>query len=416
MENLKNELLKEEKTVCDDVLSAEEKLRATEKDFLLKIQQIKANGVDNERNKKIVRVSEIGILINITLSVFKAMVGLYTHSIAIVMDAVNNVADAGASLITIIGTKLSTMDPDEKHPFGYGRIEYLSAMVISVLVLYAGFSSFSESVDAIRHPKTPAYTPVTLLIVAAAVLVKIISGRYIRHRGDQLNSDSLVDIGRDSMLDAAITATTLVAAVLYMRAGISLEAWLGALISLVIIKSGASMMGETFSRILGERADVSLAKEIRATILSFGEVSSVCDLVLNNYGPDTFNGSVHVTVPDTLSAARIDELSRRIIYEVYMKHGVALTAVGIYSLNTQDPEAVRVRDDVVRLAMEEPHVTQVQGFYYSVRAKTIRCDIVVSFSAPDRNETCSRVIRKVQEHYPDHVLLIALSSDIGDEL
>lgn len=271
-EKVKKDLQEEEEKVCNDVISAPEELEAAQKDILLKIQQIKAHGVDNERDQKIIKVSMVGILANVALSGFKAMVGLFTHSIAIVMDAVNNIADAGSSLITIIGTKMASMDPDQKHPFGYGRIEYLSSMVISVLVLYAGLTSLKESVEAIRNPETPTYTLVSLLVVAAGVLVKIIVGRYIKRKGEELHSDSLADIGQDSVLDSVISASTLVAAILYITAGISLESWLGALISLVIIKSGASMMRDTFSRILGERADASLVRDIKETIFAFEEV------------------------------------------------------------------------------------------------------------------------------------------------
>lgn len=412
---VKKNLQMQEEKMLNNVFSAPEELQAAQKDIFLKIQQIRSRGVDNERNQKIIKVSLIGIIANIALSAFKAMVGLFTHSIAIVMDAVNNIADAGASLITIIGTKLSSMGPDQKHPFGYGRIEYLSSMLISVMVLYAGLSSLSESVQAIRNPQIPSYTPVSLMIVAAGVLMKIIVGHYIKQKGKELHSDSLVDIGQDSVLDSVISTSTLVAAILYITTGISLESWLGALISLVIIKSGALMMKETFSRILGEQADVSLVRDIKETILEFSEVDSVYNLVLNNYGPDIFNGSVHVTVADTLNSAQVDELSRKIIFQVYAKHEVVLNAVGIYSLNTHDKAAIRVRDDVMRLALEEPYVTQVQGFYYSKKKKVISCDIIVSFSAEDRNKVYDRVIQKIQQLYPDHILLMALGSDFGEE-
>ena len=133
------------------------------------------------REKIIVRTSVIGIIANVFLALFKAVIGVLTHSIAIVLDAVNNISDAGSSLITIVGTKLASREPDKKHPFGYGRIEYLSAMVISVIILYAGITSFVESVKKIISPTTPDYSVVSLIIVGVAVVVKIVLGRYVKN-------------------------------------------------------------------------------------------------------------------------------------------------------------------------------------------------------------------------------------------
>ena len=230
------------------------------------------NGIETTREKTIVKTSVIGIVANVFLAGFKAVIGLMTNSIAIVLDAVNNISDAGSSLITIVGTKLAGREPDKKHPFGYGRIEYLSAMIISVIVLYAGITSFVESVKQIIHPETPDYNAVSLIIVAVAVVVKILLGRYVKGVGVKVNSDSLINSGEDATLDSVISASTLLAAGIFLIFHVSLEAWLGAVISLVIIKSGVEMLKDTISQILGERNDKELARAIRDTVLSFPEV------------------------------------------------------------------------------------------------------------------------------------------------
>ena len=166
----------------------------------------------DNRNKVIVRTSVIGIIANVFLAGFKAVIGLTANSIAIVMDAVNNISDAASSVITIIGTKLAGREPNKKHPFGYGRIEYLSAMIISVLVLYAGVTAFVESVKKIINPEKPDYTAVSLIIVGVAVLVKVILGLFVKKTGKKVNSDSLVNSGSDALLDSVISASTLAAA------------------------------------------------------------------------------------------------------------------------------------------------------------------------------------------------------------
>ena len=374
-----------------------------------------AAGIPDSREKTIIRTSIIGIVANVFLAVFKAAVGLMSHSIAIVLDAVNNISDAGSSLITIIGTKLAGMEPDKKHPFGYGRIEYLSAMIISVIVLYAGITSFVESVKKILHPETPDYTPVSLIIVAVAVVVKILLGRYVKRVGERVNSDSLINSGKDAMLDAVISASTLAAAVIFLVFHVSLEAWLGALISVVIIKSGIEMLRDTISQILGERNDPELARSIRQTVISFPEVQGAYDLVLNNYGPDTWNGSIHIEVPDTCSADQLDRLIRSIQTAVYKQHHVILTAIGVYSVNTRDEEVIETRRKVQEIVFSHPHVKQIHGFYLVKEQKSMRFDIVVSFDAKDRRAVYDEVVADVQKAFPGYTLQVTMDTDYAEE-
>ena len=372
-------------------------------------------GNEESREKIIVRTSIIGIIANVFLAAFKAVVGLMTNSIAIVLDAVNNISDAGSSIITIIGTKLAGREPDKKHPFGYGRIEYLSAMIISVIVLYAGITSFVESVKQIIHPETPEYNAVSLVIVGVAVVVKILLGRYVKSVGEKVKSDSLINSGEDATLDSVISASTLVAAVIFMVFHVSLEAWLGAIISLVIIKSGIEMLRDTISQILGERNDAELAKAIRATVLSFPDVQGAYDLVLNNYGPDTWNGSIHIEVPDTYSADQLDQLIREITMKVLREHHVILTAVGVYSVNTKDDEIIRAREKVREIVLSHEHVRQMHGFYLIKDKKAMRFDIVVSLDAKDRRAVYQDVVAQVQKAFPDYTLQVAMDTDFGEE-
>ncbi len=369
----------------------------------------------DNRNKIIVRTSVIGIIANVFLAVFKAVIGLTANSIAIVMDAVNNISDAASSVITIIGTKLAGREPNKKHPFGYGRIEYLSAMIISVLVLYAGVTAFVESVKKIIHPEKPDYTAVSLIIVGVAVFVKILLGLFVKKTGKKVNSDSLINSGSDALLDSIISASTLVAAAVYLIFHISLEAWLGAIIALVIVKSGFEMLKETLSKILGERVDADLARGIKKSISEFDEVNGVYDLVMHNYGPDSYNGSVHIEVPDTLSADDLDKLLRKIQIKIYQEHNVILTAIGVYSYNTKDPEAVEARLKVAEIVLNIPHVIQMHGFYLDKVEKTVRFDFVVSFDAKDRNEVYKEVCSKVQSEFPDYKLQVAMDTDFSEE-
>ena len=371
--------------------------------------------VEASREKTIVKTSIIGIIANVFLAGFKAVIGLMTNSIAIVLDAVNNISDAGSSLITIVGTKLAAKEPDKKHPFGYGRIEYLSAMIISVIVLYAGVTSFVESVKQIIHPETPEYNAVSLIIVAVAVVVKILLGRYVKGVGVKVNSDSLINSGEDATLDSVISASTLVAAGIFLIFHISLEAWLGAIISLIIIKSGIEMLRDTISQILGERNDTELAKAIHDTVVSFPGVDGAYDLVLNNYGPDAWNGSIHIEVPDTYSADRLDQMIREIMMKVYSEHHVILTAVGVYSVNTKDEETIQTKKKVEEIVFANAYVRQMHGFYLTKDEKKMRFDIVISFDAKDRRAEYTDVVAAVQKAFPDYSLQVAMDTDFTEE-
>ena len=370
--------------------------------------------MDNNRDKQIIRTSVIGILANLFLAGFKAAIGLLSNSIAIVLDAVNNMSDAASSIITIVGTKLAGRQPDRKHPFGYGRIEYLTAMVISILVMYAGVTAFIESVKKIIKPDTPEYHMVSLVIVAVAVVVKIILGSYVKAVGKKVNSDALVNSGADALMDSIISASTLVAAVIFVLFNISLEAWLGAVIALVIVKSGFEMIADTVSKLLGERVDGQLVRDIKETIKSFPEVSGAYDLVMHNYGPDSYNGSVHIEVPDTLTIDELDKLIRRIEVKVYREHKVILTAVSIYSDNAGNPEAIQEREKIRELVTSDPYVLQMHGFYMNKEDKMMRFDIVVSFDAKDRSGVYRQALEKVKEAYPGYTIQIAMDIDFTD--
>lgn len=380
---------------------------------LSEIRQTNQEGV--LREKIIVRTSMIGIVANVFLVIFKTTIGLLSNSIAIVLDAVNNLSDVASSLITIVGTKLAGKEPDKKHPFGHGRIEYLSAMLIAVIILYAGITSLFESGKQIIHPETPEYNPVLLIIIGVAVVVKIVLGFYVKRVGKKVNSDSLINSGEDATLDAVISFSTLVAAGIFLFFQISLEAILGAIISVVILKSGISMLKSTISQLLGEQSDIEVAKKIQKTVMQFPNVLGVYDLVLNNYGPNRWNGSLHIEVPDTLSVADLDQLLREIAIKVIRTHQVLLTAIGVYSVNTKDKEVVAAQKKVKEIALAHKYIRQVHGFYLMKEQKRMRFDLVVSFDAENREEAFRVAVEDIKKAFPGYELQVAMDADFMEE-
>ena len=367
-----------------------------------------------QREQIIVRTSIIGILANAFLAAFKAAVGVLSGSIAVVLDAVNNLSDALSSVITIIGTKLANRRPDKKHPLGHGRIEYLTAIIISVIVLYAGITSLVESVKKIIEPSAPDYSAVSLVIIAVAVVVKVLLGQYVRRTGEKVRSDSLIASGKDATLDAIISASTLAAAIVYLLSGVSLEAWLGAVISLVIIKSGYEMLTESISQVLGTRVSAELSRAVKQTVTGFDGVHGAYDLVLHNYGPDTTLGSVHIEVDDVMIARDLDALEREITHAVMAEHGVILTGISVYSVNTQNDASARILSDVLHRVMSREYVLQMHGFYLDEARRELRFDVIIDFAAPDGEAIYKGIVEEIQAQYPEYKVIVSLDVDVSD--
>ena len=380
--------------------------------------QIENNRVKPQQNlsrdKIVVRTSIIAIITNVFLATFKMLVGLFSNSIAIIMDAVNNITDAGSSVVTIIGTKLAAKEADKKHPFGYGRIEYLSAMIISVIIVYAGVTSLIESIKKIIDFEEPSYDIRSIIIIAVAVVTKIVLGNYVKKIGKDVNSDSLVNSGQDALMDSIISASTLVAAVLYMFTKISVEAYLASIISLIIIKAGFEMFMDTISKILGERGEIELFKGIKNTIKRIPDVHGVYDLVLNNYGPDSYTGSVHIGVMKDYTIEKLDDLIKKVTDEVLDQHKVLLTGVSIYCVDYGDEMTEEARRDANTIAFNHKNVLEVHGFRLNKVDKEIVFDVVVSFDEKDRKALINNIREEMQSKYPDYNVQVIMDSDFAE--
>lgn len=369
--------------------------------------------IQNDRSKQIIKVSIVGIITNALLAIFKAVVGVLSNSIAIVLDAVNNLSDALSSIITIVGTKLAGKAPNREHPYGYGRVEYMTTVVIAVIVLTAGATSLKESIEQIIHPETPDYGTISLIIVGVAVVVKIGLGTYFKKRGKSLDSDSLTASGQDALMDSVISVSTLVAALVYVFFGLSLEAWLGAVISLFILKAGYEIIRDATAKLLGERIDSDLSKAVKSTICAIDGVCGAYDLILNDYGPQRLWGSVHIEIDAELSAAQIDDKTRLIQQTVFDKHQVVLHTIGIYSIN-HDATSTALREKIYQTIKQHPEVLEIHGFYVKEEAKEIRMDIIISFDVKDRKQLHEAIVKEISALYPDYHFHVALDLDFSD--
>lgn len=368
---------------------------------------------ESSRKSTIVRTSYVGIGTNILLALFKAIVGLFANSIAIVLDAINNLSDALSSLITIIGTKLANKPADKIHPYGHGRIEYFSTVLIAFIVLGAGVTSLVESVKKIIDPEPPNYTIISISVIVVAVLVKLLLGKYVMKVGKSVNSGSLVASGADALFDAVISTATLISAIIMMVWGISVDAWLGALISIVIIKAGIEMALKPTNELLGRRIDARLTKSIKSDVAKIEGVHGAYDLLLHNYGPEEMVGSVHIEVIDTLSASDIYTITKNIQHKIREKYNIFLT-VGIYAINSKDQAALEMQKQIRTVIAKYQNIMQIHGLYIDRKLKIIQFDILVSFMEKDALKLRDKVITGINEIFPDYDIEINIDRDITD--
>ena len=366
-----------------------------------------------DRSKQIIRTSVIGIVSNVLLAGFKALVGLLAHSVAIVLDAVNNLSDALSSVITIIGTKLSVRPADSKHPFGYGRVEYFTAIIIAVIVLTTGITSLVESVKKIIDPTVPDYTTVTLVVIIVAIVGKLALGLYVRSQGKKLESDALIASGSDALFDAVITLATLVSAGIMLIWNVSLDGYLGALISLVIIKAGIEMLASPINQLLGAKVSPDLIREIKAEITAMDGVQGVYDIILHGYGPNLSIGSLHIGVQDTMTAHQIHGLTRQISEQMLSRHGIVMT-VGIYANATGDNKQAQLQKTVMQTIGRHEHVLQVHGFYYYDTRDLITVDVVPDFTVTDDNAFIETLLTQLKEVLPDQKISIIIDHNYSD--
>ena len=362
-----------------------------------------------ERQSKIIKTSVIGIIVNLILVAFKATVGILVNSIAITLDAVNNLTDALSSIITIIGTKLAGKAPDKKHPYGYGRIEYFSSVIIAVIVLWAGITALQESWPKIFTPDVTSYTTVSLIIIAVAVAVKFVLGRYVKGVGEEINSQALVASGSDAFFDAILSLSTLIAAIVSIFYNIHLEGILGVIISFVIIKASIDMLKETLDSMIGARVDSELSQKIKKSIEEVDGVYGAYDLSLHNYGPEDMQGSVHVEVDDDLTAREIHKLTREITFKIYKEFSIALT-VGIYARNDKYDY---IRKDLDEIVSQYEEVLQIHGFYVYEDEKLVSFDIIVDFDA-DRKRVKDEILEKIRQMHPEFNYIIIDDYDVSD--
>lgn len=364
----------------------------------------------DSREGTVVTVSGLNILVNLIFAAIKVVIGLAVSSIAIVSEGVNNATDSATSLITIVGTKLSAKHPTEKHPFGFGRIEYLTSLLISVLILFTGAELMESSVKRIFAPQEMSISYVTMAIIAVSALVKLALGLYTIKEGRRVDSSSLVALGTECRSDSVVSVITLVTALVFLVFHVSLDAYAGIIMSLIVLKAGFEVLKETLSDILGQAGEKELAQELYRIIRAEPLVLNAADMMLHNYGPDAYSGSVNVEIDHSKTVgevyAALHELQLRIMHE---KH---ITMVfGIYAVDRDHAQIRQLREQVAAFVREQKHVTSYHALYIHPNGKDLYVDLVVDYDLADWEALRKEFTSYMAELYPDKHLELVIETN-----
>ena len=365
------------------------------------------------RQQEIVRTGYIGIITNAIVVAGKAVVGLASGSMAILLDAINNLTDALSSIITIIGVKLASRPADDKHPFGYGRIEYFIGIIVAAMILVAGGTSLIESIKGIINPSDLEFSALSLGIIAATIVIKFFLGVFTKKKGKELSSDALISSGTECVFDCVISIATIVSAIIMISLGWNIDCWLSAIISCLVIKAGIEMIMSPINELLGSRSPVEFTGAIKQKVKEIENVRGVYDVVIHNYGPEQNMGALHVEVDDTLTASELHHITRQIQILVRREFGLFVT-VGFYAHHQEGSDAAKEEANVRAHVTGMDGVLGMHGFYVNHNDKVLSFDIVYSFKVQNPISLRQEVIQWLQTDYPSYDINIGLDRNYSE--
>lgn len=342
-----------------------------------------------------------GIVCNILLCGGKLLAGFLAGSLAMIADAFNNLSDAGSSIVTLVGFKLAGMPADEDHPFGHGRMEYLSTMGVAVLIILAGFELAASALDKILHPAEASFSIVSAIILAASIGVKLWMAVFNRRIGRLIHSDTLLATGTDSRNDVICTGVVLVSSLVGWRTGWSLDGYVGMAVALFVMWSGFSVIRDTVSPLLGQAPDPELVEDIRRTVLAHEGVVGIHDMMVHDYGPGRMMVSLHAEVPETQSIRVSHDLIDNIEMELQEKYNL-ISCIHMDPVDMDNPETLQLKEMVTGLLSGMDERLSLHDFRV-VAGDThtnLLFDVVVPYDYPQRGQLPARIQEAVHSQNP----------------
>ena len=364
------------------------------------------------RNREIIKYNIIGVVMNALLSLMKIIIGMVTNAHAVILDGVNGLSDMTSSVLSILSAHFGGRKASRNHPLGFGRLEYVFSMIITIVIIYIGVTAVIESVQTLLDPHDPPeYDLTVIVIMCVSMIAKMAYGIVMCRKGKTLDSIAMRMQGTESCGDALIAAAILAAIAVYKTAHVDIEHYLCIAISLLIILTGIRMVIECMVKILGERVDPDYKHSILNLFLAEEGVLIVSNLILHNYGEKIYVGSVEIGVDERMSALEISRLSRRLIRRAANK-GLTLTSVGISAANTTDPRAFEIIDRIIEQARTQKEITGVHSFVVDFDEKVISFYAVPDLRSKNPNNAIKTFSEELSGIFPDYHMEIFAGIDM----
>ena len=350
----------------------------------------------------------VGIFINIILFTFKFLTGRIVNSIAITADAFNNLSDAGASVVSLVGIKLANKKPDPDHPFGHGRMEYMTSLVVAMAILLTGYELLKSSIDSIRNPEPVTISAATIIVLIAAICGKLYMYLYNRQTGKKINSGVLLATAADSISDCLATLAVLIATIVGGKTGLMIDGYCGLLVTFFVLRAGYETAKDTISSLLGQPPEKEFVDEINDIVMSHPIVKGIHDLVVHDYGPGRVMITLHAEVPSTMNIMEIHDEIDNIEFDLRKKLKCEAT-IHMDPIDSENENIVINRKLVTDIAKEIDPCFSVHDFRM-VPGKThtnLIFDVVIPFAYKKSDEEVKNIIQtKVKEHNQNYFCVI----------
>lgn len=364
----------------------------------------------NEREGVITAVSALGIAVNLLIAAAKVVLGLFASSIAIVSEGVNNASDAMTSVLTLVGSRLAGKLPDAKHPFGYGRVEYLTSLVIAGLILFTGIEMLISSVRLIFEPSELNVSVPALAVVAVSAVIKFLLGVFTVSAGKRSGSGALVGVGLDCRNDSFISVVTILSAVIFIVSGVSVDAYVGVLMSLLVVKAGFDVLRDTVSELLGRPGDAELAAKLYREIRSTPGILGAVDMMLHNYGPDAYSGSVNVEIDHEKTVGEVYDFLHALQLRIMREYNVTLV-FGVYAVDGDHEEVRVIRQRIAEFVRAHEHVKSFHAVYLDPASPRLYCDLIVDYELRDWSLLRGEFTGFMRESFPELELVLTIETE-----
>lgn len=303
----------------------------------------------------------IGVILNLMLFIIKLSVGILTNSLAATVDAFNNLSDSASSIVTIFAFKIANKPADEEHPFGYGRIEYITALIVAFMVMLVGFEFVKTSIDKIFHPSKTIFKFIPFLLIIFSMLTKIWLSIFNKYVGEIIESSALKAASFEAFSDVAISGCIAISLVLSKYFSFELDGYLGIAVAIILLYSGFRMVKETLTPLLGAAPDAELVKKIKDNVMAYDNISGVHDIIIHNYGPDRWMASIHAEVPNNIDIVKIHNIIDKAEKEISEELNIYLV-IHIDPIYVNDGEVLSIKKQLLKILKEFPLIKSIHDF------------------------------------------------------